>query len=147
MCPSGVVLWMGTFCVFCDCNSCECKCVRMIYIFVCVCSDWSELQKASILQAEGHTHNLSLCLAVLAFTMHLDSCSVSTLLSTQRFKSLLTKTLVFLFTCTANGNGPGDSAKNIIIIAAMEHKNGMWVAACVLRCAAGGVVMVEWQNA
>ena len=79
MCPSGVVLWMGTFCVFCDCYSCECKCVRMMYIFVCVCSDWSELQNASILQAEGHTHNLSLCLAVLAFTMHLDSCSVRTL--------------------------------------------------------------------
>jgi hypothetical protein len=98
MCPSGVVLWMGTFCVLCDCYSCECKCVRMMYIFVCVCSDWSELQNASILQAEGHTHNLSLCLAVLAFTMHLDSCSVSTLLNTQRFKSLLIKTLVFLFT-------------------------------------------------
>ena len=79
MCPSGVVLWMGTFCVLCDCYSCECKCVRMMYIFVCVCSDWSELQNASILQAEGHTHNLSLCLAVLAFTMHLDSCSVRTL--------------------------------------------------------------------
>ena len=59
MCPSGVVLWMGTFCVFCDCYSCECKCVRMMYIFVCVCSDWSELQNASILQAEGHTHNLN----------------------------------------------------------------------------------------
>jgi hypothetical protein len=29
----------------------------------------------------------------------------------------------------------------------MEHKNGMWAAACVLRCAAGGIVMVEWQNA
>ena len=24
MCPSGVVLWMGTFCVLCDCYSCEC---------------------------------------------------------------------------------------------------------------------------
>jgi hypothetical protein len=28
----------------------------------------------------------------------------------------------------------------------MEHKNGMW-AACVLRCAAAGIVMVKWQNA
>ena len=54
----------------------------MLYIFVYVCSDWSELQNASILQAESHTHNLSLCLAVLAFTMHLDSCSVGTLLNT-----------------------------------------------------------------
>ena len=81
-----------------------------MYIFVCVCSDWSELQNASILQAESHTHNLSLCLAVLAFTMHLDSCSVGTLLNT--LKLLLIKTLVFCFTCTANGNGPGNSAKN-----------------------------------
>ena len=29
----------------------------------------------------------------------------------------------------------------------MEHTHGMWAAACVLRCAAGGVVMIEWQNA
>merc|ERR1711957_729582 len=32
-------------------------------------------------------------------------------------------------------------------VAVMGHTNGMWAAACVLRCAAGGVVMVEWQNA
>ena len=67
-----------------------------MYIFVCVCSDWSELQNASILQAEGHTHNLSLCLAVLAFTMHLDSCSVGTLLNT--LNGLNHNFLVFRFT-------------------------------------------------
>ena len=65
-----------------------------MYMFVCVCSDWSELQNASILQAESHTHNLSLCLAVLAFTMHLDSCSVGTLLNT--LKLLLIKTFSVL---------------------------------------------------
>ena len=35
----------------------------------------------------------------------------------------------------------------LCMVAVMEHKNGMWAAACVLRCAAGGIVMVEWQNA
>ena len=35
----------------------------------------------------------------------------------------------------------------LCMVAVMEHTNGMWGAACVLRCAAGGIVMVEWQNA
>ena len=32
----------------------------------------------------------------------------------------------------------------LCMVAVMEHTNGMWAAACVLRCAAGGIV--KWLN-
>jgi hypothetical protein len=86
------------------------------------------------------------CLLLLCLPICTYVCGVvSRVAGSSWARVLLLGSYVFLyveclsaFCCALSG---------LCMVAVMEHTNGMWAAACVLRYAAGGIIMVEWQNA